>query len=162
MSETLNKSAIIIMKSLVEISIRALKKFLSSKCWMIKSFLGLAKPLWWPCLRCIMTFLHLFNSSFIGPRSDHSLRMSLNINNWLTDWSTDERLFGIGWNLMSRPCWKLNELTLVFLFGWDPWWSCWLYTAQCAFWVLWWPCGQNGPVYATGPYYVAHVVDTGP
>ena len=35
-------------------------------------------------------------------------------------------------------------------------------TAQCAFWVLRWPCGQNGPVYATGPYYVAHVVDTGP
>ena len=34
--------------------------------------------------------------------------------------------------------------------------------AQCAFWVLRWPCGQNGPVYATGPYYVAHVVDTGP
>ena len=32
------------------------------------------------------------------------------------------------WNLMSRLCWKLNELTLVFLFGWDPWWSCWLYT----------------------------------
>ena len=35
-------------------------------------------------------------------------------------------------------------------------------TAQCAFWELRWPCGQNGPVYATGPYYVAHVVDTGP
>ena len=35
-------------------------------------------------------------------------------------------------------------------------------SAQCAFWVLRWPCGQNGPVYATGPYYVAHVVDTGP
>ena len=34
--------------------------------------------------------------------------------------------------------------------------------AQCAFWVQRWPCGQNGPVYATGPYYVAHVVDTGP
>ena len=32
------------------------------------------------------------------------------------------------WDLMSRPCWKLNELTLVFAFGWDPWWSCWLYT----------------------------------
>ena len=37
-----------------------------------------------------------------------------------------------------------------------------IYNAQCAFWVLRWPCGQNGPVYATGPYYVAHVVDTGP
>ena len=36
------------------------------------------------------------------------------------------------------------------------------FSAQCAFWVLRWPCGQNGPVYATGPYYVAHVVDTGP
>ena len=36
------------------------------------------------------------------------------------------------------------------------------HSAQCAFWVLRWPCGQNGPVYATGPYYVAHVVDTGP
>ena len=35
-------------------------------------------------------------------------------------------------------------------------------SAQCAFWVLRWVCGQNGPVYATGPYYVAHVVDTGP
>ena len=35
-------------------------------------------------------------------------------------------------------------------------------TAQGAFWVVRWPCDQNGPVYATGPYYVAHVVDTGP
>ena len=34
--------------------------------------------------------------------------------------------------------------------------------AQCAFCQVRWPCGQNGPVYATGPYYVAHVVDTGP
>ena len=34
--------------------------------------------------------------------------------------------------------------------------------AQCAFWELRWRCGQNGPLYATGPYYVAHVVDTGP
>ena len=41
-----------------------------------------------------------------------------------------QTLFGTYWvitnwrpccNLMSRPCWKLNELTLVFLFGWDPW-----------------------------------------
>ena len=40
--------------------------------------------------------------------------------------------------------------------------SCLHTTAQCAFWVLRLPCGQNGPVYATGPYYVAHVVDTGP
>ena len=31
---------------------------------------------------------------FIGPRSDHSLPMS--VTNWLTDW---------------RPCWRLNELT---------------------------------------------------
>ena len=37
-----------------------------------------------------------------------------------------------------------------------------MHIAQCAFWELRWPCGQNGPVYATGPYYVAHVVDTGP
>ena len=42
----------------------------------------------------------------------------------------------------------------------ESWGDC--YNAQCAFWVLRWPCGQNGPVYATGPYYVAHVVDTGP
>ena len=34
--------------------------------------------------------------------------------------------------------------------------------AQCAFCQVRWPCGQNGPVYATGPYHVAHVVDTGP
>ena len=40
--------------------------------------------------------------------------------------------------------------------------TCMFYNAQCAFWVPRWPCGQNGPVYATGPYYVAHVVDTGP
>ena len=33
--------------------------------------------------------------------------------------------------------------------------------AQCALWVVRWPCSQNGPVYATGPYHVAHVVDTG-
>ena len=36
------------------------------------------------------------------------------------------------------------------------------HSAQCAFCQVRWPCGQNGPVYATGPYYVAHVVDTGP
>ena len=35
-------------------------------------------------------------------------------------------------------------------------------SAQCAFWVVRWPCSQNGPVYATGPYHIAHVVDTGP
>ena len=34
------------------------------------------------------------DSDFIGPRSDHSLPMS--VTNWLTNW---------------RPCWKLNELT---------------------------------------------------
>ena len=34
--------------------------------------------------------------------------------------------------------------------------------AQCAVWTVRWPYSQNGPVYATGPYHVAHVVDTGP
>ena len=36
----------------------------------------------------------LSSSIFIGPRSDHSLPMSL--THWLTHW---------------RPCWRLNELT---------------------------------------------------
>ena len=36
------------------------------------------------------------------------------------------------------------------------------HSAQCALCQVRWPCGQNSPAYATGPYYVAHVVDMGP
>ena len=45
---------------------------------------------------------------FIGPRSDHSLPMS--VTHWLTHSLTDWRTC---WHLMSQPCWKLIELALA-------------------------------------------------
>ena len=58
---------------------------------------------WFPFKRTAPQFFtaslyHLCLSSliFIGPRSDHSLPMS--VTHWLTNW---------------RPCWRLNELTFA-------------------------------------------------
>ena len=49
---------------------------------------------------CLDGFQKSFQVIFIGPRSDHSLPMSV------THWLTHDLL-----ELMSRPCWRLNEVT---------------------------------------------------
>ena len=54
----------------------------------------------WEKARWSDQWQHLQLNIFIGPRSDHSLRMSLTI------WLTDDLL-----ELISRPCCRLNELT---------------------------------------------------
>ena len=70
----------------------------------IYGFVKLPTQISLTCYMNVSNFWYGFLKNFMGPRSDHSLPMS--VTNWLTDWLTH-------WLTDWRPSWRLNELTFV-------------------------------------------------